>query len=81
MHCWFHHDQNMFQPMAPRPPNDSLATNLRDWNFPQMPTRPQRTVVGNMNVELQQLSLIMQTQQQQQQQMAVMMTEIMKLRI
>ena len=81
MHCWFHHDKNMFQPTAPRPTNESPVTNFTQSDFPQMPIRPQRTLMGNMSVELQQLKMIMQTQQQQQQQMAVMMTEIMKLRI
>ena len=37
MHCWFHHDPNMFQPTAPRPPIILLPQISQSRIFPRCP--------------------------------------------
>ena len=81
--CWFHHDQPEILRTTTRNTRQSpiRAPLLSHVDFPKMPTSPRATAVGNMSLELQQLSMLTKNMQQQQQQMAIMMSEIIKLRI
>jgi hypothetical protein len=80
MSCWYHHEQREMTSTTTRQ-NIIRPPILTLTDFPQLPTSPRTTAVGNMSQELQQLNMLTQTMQHQQQQMAIMMTEILKLRI
>ena len=80
-HCWYRHDRLQTNSNSRSTTNNTTrAPSYTQQDFPNLPTTTHKNVVGQVNMEQQQLQMIQQTLQQQQQQMTLIMSEIMKLK-